>query len=98
MEACEIPTKDMLPAPAVRVEVKTDQFDLECARKAAFREAERLMGYPRLLSWFDRRNGTMHPPDECCVAGEPSWIAYAEAHGANLTIDVNNGDYTFIFC
>jgi hypothetical protein len=51
-----------------------------------------------LLSWFDKKNGRYSPYDvECCGEGKPSWVEYAKSRGGNLTIDINNEDYVFVF-
>ncbi|RPJ02024.1 MAG: hypothetical protein EHM36_12885 [Deltaproteobacteria bacterium] len=96
MEACEIPRQDMLPPTVVHLEIKDPSCDFECVMKAAKVKAESYDNAPRLLSWFDKKGGSFSPGD-CCVEGEPSWLAFAQAKGADLTIDVNNEDYIFVF-
>lgn len=97
MEACEIPREDLLPAPVIHLSVEERSCDFECAKEAATALARTYGNEPRLLSWFDRKRQAHSLIDECCVEGEPSWIASAAAHDANLTIDVNREDYVFIF-
>ena len=71
---------------------------IEAPNKEAAIAVAKNYGYEsHLLSWFDKRGGTHSLMDECCVDGEPSWIASAEARNGNLTIDVNDEDYVFIF-
>jgi len=97
MEACEIPRENMLPPPVVRLKIEDERCDLSCARDVAIAVAKNYGFESHLLSWFDKRGGTHSLMDECCVDGEPSWIASAEARNGNLTVDVNNEDYVFIF-
>lgn len=28
---------------------------------------------------------------------QPSWLAYAQGHGGDITVDINQGEYLFIF-
>ena len=97
MEACEIPREDMLPLPVVHLKIKGENCDFGCIREAAINRAREYGSEPQLLSWFDRKGGYHSQLDECCVEGEPSWIAYAKARNANLSVDVNHEDYVFIF-
>ena len=49
-----------------------------------------------ILSWKNSISGATYPDYECGVEGKPFWIRYAEGRGANLTININNGDYIFL--
>ncbi len=97
MEACEIPQERILPAAVIHLMIDEDGCGLECAMETATRFVHKYGNEPRLLSWYDRKGQNHSLMDECCVDGQPSWIASAEARGANLTVDVNNEDYVFIF-
>ncbi len=97
METCEIPREEMLPAPVVRLSVDDPSCDFDCVRHVAIAEAKKYGKEPELASWLDKRGGRHSQGDECCVEGEPTWLAYAEARRANLTIDINHGDYIFMF-
>ncbi len=96
MLSCEIPTTEMLPATVVTIEADAD-CDFDRAMKLAVAQAEARDNAPRLLGWFDRKSERFSPGDECCVEGEPSWLAFAQAKGADLTIDINKGEYVFVF-
>jgi hypothetical protein len=51
-----------------------------------------------LLSWFDKKSGRYSPHEaECCKEGKPSWVEYAKSRGGNLTIDINDEDFVFVF-
>ena len=97
METCEIPREELLPPPVVHMQIGEEGCDLGCARDAATSMARKYGKEPQLLSWFDRKGQTHSLDGECCVEGEPSWIASAEARKANLTVDVDGGKYVFIF-
>jgi hypothetical protein len=97
MEACEIPREDMLPRPVARLKIEDKNCAFDCVKEAAVDLAEKYGANTRLLSWFDKKGQAHSQIDECCDEGQPSWVAYAEAHDANLTVDVNQEDYVFIF-
>lgn len=65
----------------------------EIAKAAALERASDAM----LLSWNDKVRGEFHPTVDCGGRPDPPWIVYAESRGANLTVDINDGDYTFLF-
>jgi len=50
-----------------------------------------------LLSWNNAETGDYYPAFECGRSGRPGWVVYADARGADLTIDINDGRYTFMF-
>jgi len=97
MEACEIPSGDIRLPNVVHLGISDPQCDFDCAREAAIAEARLYDDAPELLTWFDKKRQSFYPIDECCVEGEPSWLAYATAKGADLTVDVNHEDYLFLF-
>jgi hypothetical protein len=50
-----------------------------------------------MLAWFNRRSGEGFPDYECGAGDKPPWRVFAEARGANLTIDVNDGEFIFLY-
>ena len=96
MNACEMPNVDILPAPVhMRIQEKLDFLKAE---RVAKEQARSFYGDAMLLGWYDRKNGRYSPRDvECCSEGKPSWVEYAKSRGGNLTIDINDEDYIFIF-
>lgn len=49
-----------------------------------------------ILSWKNGKTGEFYPTRECGTQNKPAWIYYAQARGANLTININNGEYIFM--
>jgi len=97
MKSCEIPREDMLSHP-IHLNLGETESDFLHAKRAAEDLAKSYYSDPMLLSWFSRACGCYSPHEtECCEEGRPSWVSYAESRGGNLTIDVNNEDYVFIF-
>jgi len=62
------------------------------AKKTAFEKCD----HPMILSWKNGKTGESYPDYECGINKKPFWIRYAEGRGANLTIDINQGDYVFM--
>ncbi len=76
-----------------------DQPDLtfEAAKDAAKQKAKEHCKDPMLLSWKDGRTGRSYPDFECGAGRKPAWIVFAESRGGDLTIDVNDGEFVFIY-
>ena len=95
MTSCEIITRDVLSDPVL---IRTDEaLDYYKAREIADQKAKELSGEPMLLAWYEARSGKFSPPVECCSELKPGWIVYAESRGGNITIDINNEEYIFIY-
>jgi len=52
---------------------------------------------PMLLSWYQGKTGESYPNMECGPGDKPAWIVFAESRGGDLTVDINAGQYVFIF-
>jgi len=74
----------------------TDQ-GFEVIKNLAKEKARELCGDPMLLSWHSAKTGEYWPKYECGAGGGSPWIVFAESRGCNLTVDVNDGDYSFYF-
>ncbi len=86
----------MLPNP-IPMKIAGEQCNFECVKKKVVSKAMAFAREPELLSWYDGKRQVYAPNDECCVEGEPNWLAYALAKGADLAIDVNDEEYVFLF-
>lgn len=64
----------------------------DAAKKIALTKCKSFM----ILSWKNGKTGEFYPNRECGTQNKPAWIYYAEARGANLTIDINDSDYIFM--
>jgi len=49
-----------------------------------------------ILSWKNGKTGEFYPTRECGTQKKPAWIYYAQVRGANLTININDGEYIFM--
>ena len=61
---------------------------LRYVREAAGEEAT-------VLSYFDRRENRSVPEVRCETKGEEGFRVFAEAHGADYQVTVNDGEYEF---
>jgi len=96
MRMCELGNAQMLPTP-VHMRIEGD-LDFLKAERIAKDQAKSFYSDAMLLSWFDKKNGRYSPYNvECCSEGKPSWVEYARSRGGNLTIDINDEDYVFVF-
>jgi hypothetical protein len=76
---------------------RTD-VDFEKAKQAAVERVKKYDSDPMLLAWYDEKTGRVSPRESCGEeTGQPGWVNYAKKHGGNLTVNVNHGDYIFIF-
>jgi len=95
MESCVIPTKDVLTNPVLMYEARS--LDFAEARELAYQKARELSEDPMLLAWYEAKTGKFSPPVECCSEKKPGWIVYAESRGGNITVDINDEQYVFIY-
>jgi hypothetical protein len=73
-------------------------LDFDRAKEAATSRVRKYDTDPMLVGWYDRKKGKESPGESCeGKEGEPGWVNYAKARGGNLTVNVNHGEYVFIF-
>ncbi|MBW2450334.1 MAG: AF1514 family protein [Deltaproteobacteria bacterium] len=85
--------------PGRHIELKIDKPDLEftAAKDIAKEKAKALCDDPMLLSWYQGKTGESYPNLECGPGDKPAWIIFAESRGGDLTIDINDGQFVFIY-
>ena len=85
--------------PGEHVTLKIDNPDLDFteAKALARQKAQAICADPMLLSWYQGKTGESYPNLECGPDDRPAWIVYAASRGGNLTIDINAGQYVFIY-
>jgi hypothetical protein len=81
------------------ISLTIDDIDqgFEVIKNLAKAKARESCDDPMLLSWHSGITGDYWPKYECGAGGQSPWIVYSESRGCNLTVDVNDGDYTFYF-
>jgi Cu+-exporting ATPase len=50
-----------------------------------------------LVAWFDGKNDVGYPAVQECTGDTPTWLAYAESHDGNLGVNINGGEFIFVF-
>ena len=85
--------------PGKHIEFKIDNPNLDFAeaKDIAKQKAKEICADPMLLSWYQGKTGESYPNLECGPGDKPAWIVYAESRGGDLTIDINEGQYVFIY-
>ena len=87
------------PGQAARETIKLTldnaDLDFDTARTRAKAKALEINRNAMQLAWFNRQTGQGFPNYDCGPGDRPAWQVFADARGADLTIDVNDG--TFIF-
>ena len=96
MPICKAVTKEALTNP-VEIRIKKEGLDFASARLIADQKAMEMSSDPMLLGWYDSGTGRYSPNVECCSADKPGWIVYAETRGGDITIDINDEQYVFIY-
>jgi hypothetical protein len=95
----ELIKPDIKDYPGKHINMKTDNPALEFAeaKDLARQKAQAHCTDPMLLSWFQGKTGKSYPNMECGPGDKPAWITYAESRGGDLVIDINQGQYIFIY-
>ena len=85
------------PGKHIQLNCDTPGLDFEAAKERARQKAEATCSDPMLLSWYQGETGESYPDLECGPGDKPAWIVYAESRGGDLTIDINDGQFVFIY-
>jgi hypothetical protein len=96
MNGCAAVTREVLTDP-VMLRIEGEPLSFEEARSMADGKAQEFCPDPMLLAWYDRISARFSPPVECCSEKKPGWIVYAESRGGNVTIDINDETFVFIY-
>ncbi len=90
-------TSDEYPVKYSKIQIDDPHLDFIKAKNLAKEKAKESCKDPMLLSWCNGKTNEFYPRFECGKTDKPPWIVFAEARGENLTIDINDGDYIFIY-
>ena len=85
------------PGNHIKIEVDEPKLDFSTAKDIAKQKAKEMGDDPMLLSWQNGDTGESYPDADCGPGDKPGWITYAESRGGDLTVDINQGQYVFIF-
>ena len=85
-----------VPLELIKEKIEVPELDFQQAKDAAKKIALTKCKNCMVLSWKNGKTGEFYPNRECGTQNKPAWIYYAQTRGANLTIDINDGDYIFM--
>ena len=82
----------------INIRISGETVNQEQAQRIGQLIAEKENPDTMVLSRFDRRANACSP---CClksmIGDRPGWEIYGENHGGRLKININDGEYVFIF-
>ena len=81
----------------VQLKIVDRNLNFKKAHAIAKQAAKELSADPMLLSWYQGKTGKFYPDFECGRSDKPAWILYAESRGGDTAININNGEYIFIY-
>ena len=96
MELIKLKIKDY-PGKHIALKIDNPNLDFAEAKDHAKQKAKEICADAMLLSWYQGETGESYPHLECGPGDRPAWLVYAESRGGDLTIDINQGQYIFIF-
>lgn len=81
----------------VKIQINDENLDFIKAKDMAKEKAKTFCVDPMLLSWYQGKTGDSYPNFECGSNDKPGWIVFAESRGGDLVIDINQGEFIFIY-
>ncbi|MBS1246538.1 MAG: hypothetical protein H6R47_737 [Proteobacteria bacterium] len=98
---CPIPSEpDLSHLTVVALAPAEAVPDYRAAMRIANAEAEKRIGEPMLLSWYDRDRDFESPQhsSECHQeSAVPGYVDYGIHHGATLKVDIEHGRFVFFY-
>ena len=85
------------PGEHIALNIDNPELGFAEAKDLAKQKAQAICADAMLLAWYQGKTGQSYPNLECGPGDRPAWIVYAESRGGNLTIDINAGQYVFIY-
>ena len=80
-----------------KITVERKNLDFSEAKEITKTKAKEFAPDPMLLSWYNGKTGDYYPTLDCGFRDKPVWIIFAESRGADLAININDGEYVFLF-
>ncbi len=81
----------------IHMDVANIDLDFGLAKDMAKAKARELSDDPMLLSWYNGQNGDYFPKVECGSREKPVWLVFAESRGADMAININEGEFIFLY-
>lgn len=93
--ACVFVLEQYLPRNFKQIDVSVQDVVLDYTVAHAL--AVKAAGETMLLAWYDGKNSVGYPEVQECTGNKPGWLAYAVSHGGNLAVNMNSGEFIFVF-
>jgi hypothetical protein len=81
----------------VKLTIDDPDLDFDTAREQAKAKALDINRNAMQLAWYNGQTDQGFPNYDCGPGDRPPWQVFAESRGANLTIDVNDGTFLFLY-
>ena len=81
----------------VNLTIDKPDLDFNMACDQAKAKALEINSNAMQLAWYNKQTDQGFPNYDCGPGDRPPWQVFADSRGGNLTIDVNNGSYLFIY-
>lgn len=81
----------------VRLTIDDSDLDFDTACKQAKVKALEINRNAMQLAWYNGLTDQGFPNYDCGPGDRPPWQVFADSRGANLTIDVNDGTFLFLY-
>lgn len=80
----------------IHLNVTDTELNADSAKTLATTAAAQPGADVMVVAWYDGQKQEEHPDVPECQH-KPGWLAYAEGHGGQIQVDINNGEFIFIF-
>ncbi|MEE4113111.1 MAG: AF1514 family protein [Desulfobacteraceae bacterium] len=81
----------------VKLTIDAPDLDFDTARAQAKAKALDISPNAMQLAWYNGQTDQGFPNYDCGRGDRPPWQVFADSRGANLTIDVNDGAFIFLY-
>ena len=81
----------------IKLTIDDPDLDFNTARNRAKTRALEINRNAMQLAWYNGQTGQGFPDYDCGANDRPPWRVFADARGGNLTIDINDGAFIFIY-
>ena len=81
----------------IKLTIDDPGLDFNTARNRAKTRALEINRNAMQLAWYNGQTGQGFPDYDCGSKDRPPWQVFADARGANLTIDINDGTFIFMY-
>jgi hypothetical protein len=81
----------------IKISINDADLNFAEAKTIAKGRATELAEDPMLLSWYSGKSGDYFPKYNCGNWHKPVWIIFAESRGADIAVNINDGEYIFLY-